>query len=63
SLSWGVQAFYYDKEESLDTMFNDQVEILKEKQLLTFDDIVVHTGSTPIQEHLPTNMLKIFRVK
>ena len=63
SLSWGVQAFYYDKEESLDTMFNDQVEILKEKQLLTSDDVVVHTGSTPIQEHLPTNMLKISRVK
>jgi len=47
----------------LDTMFNDQVEILKEKQLLTSDDVVVHTGSTPIQEHLPTNMLKISRVK
>jgi pyruvate kinase len=63
SLSWGVQAFYYDKEESLDTMFNDQVEILKSKQLLTTDDVVVHTGSTPILEHVSTNMLKISRVK
>lgn len=59
SLSWGVQAFYYDKEESIDTIIADQIDLLKQKGLLKTDDIVINTGSMPIQEHLPTNMLKI----
>lgn len=63
SLSWGVQAFYYDKEESLDDIVADQITVLKEKGLLQTGDIVVNTGSTPIKEHLPTNMLKITRVE
>lgn len=62
SLSWGVQAFYYDKEESLDAIIADQISFLKEKGLLKIDDIVVNTGSTPIHEHLPTNTLKITKV-
>jgi pyruvate kinase len=63
SLSWGVQAFFYDKEESLDQIIADQISFLKEKDLLKTDDIVVNTGSTPIKEHLPTNMLKVTKVK
>lgn len=63
SLSWGVQAFYYDREESLDGIIADQITTLKEKGLLQTGDIVVNTGSTPIKEHLPTNMLKITRVE
>lgn len=62
SLSWGVQAFYYDKEESLDDIINDQIAFLKEKGLLSSGDVVVNTGSTPVAEHLPTNMLKITKV-
>lgn len=62
SLSWGVQAFYYDKEESMDEIITDQISVLKDKNLLKSGDIVVNTGSTPVQEHLPTNMLKITRV-
>jgi len=63
SLSWGVQAFYYDKEESVDQIVEDQINVLKEKNLLKHGDIIVNTGSLPIQEHLPTNMLKITVVK
>ncbi len=63
SLSWGVQAFYYDQEESLDDIFNDQVEILKSKGLLNTGDVIVSTGSTPVRQHLPTNMLKIWKVQ
>jgi len=59
SLSWGVQAFYYDKEESIDTIIADQIDLLKQKGLLKTGDIVINTGSMPIHEHLPTNMLKI----
>ncbi|NDC40297.1 MAG: pyruvate kinase [Chitinophagia bacterium] len=62
SLSWGVQAFYYDKEESLDSIIADQIEFLKAKGLLAPGDIIVNTCSTPVQEHLPTNMIKISRV-
>lgn len=62
SLSWGVKAFYYDREESMDGIIADQIEFLKEKGLLKTGDVVVNTGSTPVEEHLPTNMLKITKV-
>jgi pyruvate kinase len=63
SLSWGVQAFYYDREESMDHIIADQISILKEKGLLQTGDVVVNTGSTPVRKHLPTNMLKITKVE
>lgn len=63
SLSWGVQAFYYDKEDDIDTILKDQINILKEKNLLHTGDIVISTGSTPVAEHLPTNMIKISEVE
>jgi pyruvate kinase len=62
SLSWGVQAFFYAHEESLDTIFKDQLAILKDKGLVKMGDVVVNTGSTPIIDHGPTNMLKITKV-
>jgi len=62
SLSWGVRAFFYDKEESIDNTISDQVNFLKEKGLLQAGDVIVNTGSTPVEEHLPTNMLKITKV-
>ncbi len=63
SLSWGVQAFYYDKENSLDDIIHDQIEFLKEKGLIAPGNIVINTGSTPVKEHLPTNVIKISQVK
>ena len=62
SLSWGVQAFFYDKEESIDKTITDQIAFLKEKELIKAGDIVINTGSMPVEEHLPTNMMKITRV-
>jgi len=63
SLSWGVRAFYYDEEDSLDDIFYDQIVILKERGFLNPGDIVVSTGSTPVHLHLPTNVLKITKVE
>ena len=63
SLSWGVRAFYYDEEESMDDIIDDQIEILKERGFVREGSVVVNTGSIPIQLHLPTNMLKITRVE
>jgi pyruvate kinase len=63
SLSWGVRAFYYDEEESLDDIVMDQINILRERGFLKSGDIVINTGSTPVQLHLPTNMVKITKVE
>ncbi|HSU50407.1 MAG TPA: pyruvate kinase [Segetibacter sp.] len=62
SLSWGVRAFYYTQEESLDAIIEDQITILKEKGYLKTGDTVVNTGSTPVHLHVPTNILKISKV-
>ena len=63
SLSWGVRAFYYAEEESLDDIIFDQINILKERGFLQKGDVVINTGSTPVELHLPTNMVKITRVE
>ncbi len=62
SLSWGVRAFYYDEENSLDDIITDQIDILKERGFLNPGDVVVNTGSTPVEAHLPTNILKVTKV-
>ncbi len=63
SLSWGVKALFYNKEEGLDAIINDQIEILKNHGFVQKDDVVVNTGSTPVELHLPTNMIKINKVQ
>ncbi len=63
SLSWGVRAFYYDEENSLDEIISSQIDILKERGFLKLNDVVVSTGSTPVHLHLPTNMVKITKVE
>ncbi len=59
SLSWGVRAFLYEEEESLDGIISDQIKILKERGFVAKGDVVVNTGSTPIDLHLPTNTIKV----
>ena len=63
SLSWGVRAFHYAEEDSLDDIIEDQIEILKERGFIKPGDTVVSTGSTPIHLHLATNVLKITKVE
>jgi len=62
SLSWGVRAFYYAEEESLDDIIFDQINILKERGFVKTGDVIINTGSTPIALHLPTNIIKITMV-
>ncbi len=59
SLSWGVRAFYYGEEQSLDNIVFDQINILKERGFIKSGDMVVNTGSTPVHLHLPTNVVKV----
>jgi pyruvate kinase len=63
SLSWGVRAIYYAEEESLDDIFFDQINILKERGFVQAGNVVVNTGSTPIDKHLPTNIIKVSTVE
>lgn len=63
SLSWGVRAFFYAEEESLDDIIFDQIQILKERGFIKSGSTGINTGSTPIHLHLPTNMLKITKVE
>jgi pyruvate kinase len=63
SLSWGVRAFFYNEEESLDEIFSDQINILKERGFLIPGNVIVSTGSTPIHLHLPTNVIKITKAE
>ena len=62
SLSWGVRAFYYAEEESLDDIIFDQINILKDRGFLKSGDVVINTGSTPVELHLPTNIVKVTTV-
>ena len=62
SLSWGVRAFYYAEEDSLDDIIFDQINILKERGFLRPGDFIVNTGSTPVEQHLPTNVIKLTKV-
>ena len=62
SLSWGVRAFYYSEEDSLDDIINDQIKILKERGFVNTGDVVINTGSTPVHLHLPTNIIKLTTV-
>jgi len=63
SLSWGVRAFYYAEEESLDDIIFDQINILKERGFVDKGDVIINTGSTPVKDHLATNTIKITRVE
>jgi pyruvate kinase len=63
SLSWGVRAFYYTEEESLDDIIFDQINILKERGFLNTGDVVINTGSTPVELHLSTNIVKVTTVE
>jgi pyruvate kinase len=63
SLSWGVRVLHYGEENSLDDIFFDQIDILKERGFLNTGNVVVSTGSTPVHLHLPTNVVKITKVE
>src|SRR5882757_2637631 len=62
SLSWGVRAFHYAEEESIDGIVDDQLEILKERGFIKSGDVAVNTGSTPVDLHLPTNVVKVTKI-
>ncbi len=58
SLVWGVEAFLIQSSEQIDLAIDETLKVLKALQLIQNGDTVVHTGSTPLNLHGRTNMMK-----
>lgn len=59
NLSWGVRCYHYDNETSTDQTVKDVTKILLEDNKVALGDMIVNTGSMPLEKRLMTNMLKI----
>ena len=59
NLVWGVQTFFYDRNNDTDSNINDVKDILKSKGIVTAGDRVVHTYSTPINARGTANTIKL----
>lgn len=62
NLVWGVRCFYYGKFTTTDETHKDVIKILKQKNRLHANDIVLNLGSMPIKERGRTNMMKLTKV-
>jgi pyruvate kinase len=63
NLVWGVRCFYYGRFTTTDETHEDVIKILKENHRIIPGDVVVNTGSMPIQDRGRTNMMKITQVR
>jgi pyruvate kinase len=59
NLVWGVRCYHYDRFATTDETIQDVSDILLKAGKVKVGDIVVNTGSMPIQKRYRTNMLKI----
>jgi pyruvate kinase len=59
NLIWGVKAFFFDNFTTTDQTIKSINQFLVEKGYLKKGDVVVNTGSMPIDEVNPTNMIKL----
>lgn len=60
NLSWGVKPFYLDmKYKSTDELIEAVNQILKDKGYVQKGDLVINTGSMPIDGTFRTNMMKM----
>jgi len=62
SMIWGIQSFYLTTYNDLDKAIHKSIEILRDKKLLTDGDCVIHVGSTPLDLHGRTNMMKVSKI-
>ena len=62
SMVWGIQPFYLSTYDNLDKAIQESIEMLKDKNLLTEGDCVIHVGSTPLHLHGSTNMMKVCKI-
>ncbi|CAN5138777.1 pyruvate kinase [soil metagenome] len=59
SISWGVQAYYYDKFVSTDESINDVIEFIKSKNIVGKGDLVINTGTMPLHKQGRANFVKV----
>ncbi len=59
NLCWGVRCYYYDGFESTDQTAEDINQILTEKGHVQTGDMIVNTGSMPLEKRGRMNMMKI----
>jgi len=59
AMVWGVKTYYYDKFTTTDGTVKDVCEILQKKGQLKKGDIIINTGSMPLEKRYRTNMLKV----
>jgi pyruvate kinase len=62
NLVWGVTCFYYDKFTTTDETIMDVNEILKEQEFVKTGDLIINTGSMPLEKRFRTNMLRLTQV-
>ena len=62
NLVWGVRCLYYDRFTSTDETIDDVAQILKKAGKINEGDIIVNTGTMPLERRHRTNMLKITKV-
>ena len=59
NLVWGVRGFYYEKFTTTDETFEDTIQILKDKGIVSPGDPVINTASMPIEKRFMTNAMKV----
>jgi pyruvate kinase len=55
----GVKCFFYDKYTTTDETIDDTVNLLKDAGELVPGDVIINTGSMPIEKKLRTNMVRV----
>jgi len=63
SLLWGVRAFLFDNFNEINEAIEQTITILKEKQLISCGDYVIHVASMPLKFTHRTNMLKVTKIE
>jgi pyruvate kinase len=59
NLCWGVRCFYYDGFVGTDETVEDVTNILRDKGHVQSGDMIVNTGSMPLEKRGRLNMMKI----
>lgn len=59
SLLWGVRAFYFEEDKNIEEAIQYSIDFLKERRLISDDNVVIHVGSTPQYRKGKANMIRV----
>ena len=63
NLVWGVRGFHYDKFTTTDGTIKDIANILLENGKVEIGDVIINTGSMPIDKRFRTNFMKVTTIE